>query len=262
MSLKQLNLIFKCGSIFALTPIKIEATRIVFSSRIYALIWILLLTTGVTISGIYKQTYFKQFTSIQLIIQISNDILLFTFNIFTIIISQRKKHEWRKLITHFKTTEETEINNRFWFLPFLSANVVFIIFKCWNTIQTTNLIGVLYFQQHAVEYFHSYAQFIVCFLLYVILNILFQKYETVYNNLSKLLEIQLEANYLSILKKMRNYICVLAECVEIFNDIFGWLILQLIGFIFFGLLMLFCSLMLNQIDSPEKLVYTVLWILC
>lgn len=259
MSLKLVNLVFQCGGIFGLTPIKIESAQVVFPSKIYAFLWILLLTAGVTISAMYKQSHYKKYTSIQFLVKISNDILLFSFNIFTIITTQREKSSWLRIINLLKATED-KIDGRFWYLPFLLANLLFFIIQSYGTVLWINQLGVPYLKEYIIEFLEFYTQFIITFLMFVILKLLLQKYGTVYNNLLELSKIKVQANYCFALKKTRNHVCILIECVDIFNDIFGWLILQIVGCIFLDLLMFFYDV-IDLENSPEIIAYAVIWMI-
>lgn len=264
MSLKLLNLVFKCGSILALTltPIRIEETRVIFPSSIYAFLWIILFTTGVSISGIYRKTPYKSMSPIRLIVQTSTDILLFTLNISTIAILIKKKREWFKLINFLETTKDDEDSkNACWFLPFLTANAVFVFLHSYETIIWTKTMGIEFYQLYAVEYFQMYAQFIVYFVIYVILNMLLQRYQNVCKFLADQLNVQYQQNYVFILKKTKNNIYILGECVNVFNEIFGWLILQLIGFTTLQLLAHFQSIIIGAKRAPQTLVYNVTFIL-
>lgn len=260
MSLKELNLVFRCSRVLALTPSKIEPTQILFPSRIYAFLWIVLLTTAVSISATYKHSYYKTYTSIQLMVQISIDTFLFVVNISTIVSVQKKKQQWIKLINCLKATnEKQEIKKRFWFLPFLLTNATYISIQSYNIFTWTSILGLEFVKGYAVEIFQFYAHFIVYFLIYAILNMLLQRYKDVYSNLSELLNVQNRDYNFFVLKKIEHYVCILDDCVDIFNDIFGWLILEIIALTFFELLLFFHELIKEYEESSEMILSTVLF---
>ncbi|EFA07600.1 uncharacterized protein LOC103313534 [Tribolium castaneum] len=230
MSLKLVNLVFKSGSLLALTPAKIEKKRLLFPARAYTVLWILLFSTGISVSAVFRKADYDRLTTVQLIMQLVSDIILFILNISTVVITATKKRQWNKLIEILKTfNNNNEKEERFWFSSFLLTLVALLIILSYETWLWTSILGVEFFKLYAVEYFQFYSQFIVHFLIYAFLKLILDRVQNMYKTIS-LLKVQSYRRNNFILKKIKSEFCALAECVKIFNDIFGWLMLLSIGF--------------------------------
>ncbi|XP_044265272.1 uncharacterized protein LOC123011744 [Tribolium madens] len=232
MSLKLVNLVFKFGSLLALTPAKIEKHGLGFPSKIYALLWIILFTAGVSISCIYRKPFYEEMTLVELILQVVTDVVLLILNISIITITATKKRQWQKFIKILKTLKINQENERkFWFLSFLLAITMYILSKIYETYIWSSVLGVLHYKMYAVEYFQFYAQFIVYYLIYVFLKLILNGVENLSKNI-KLLKVRSNRLNSFTLKSIKREFCALSECINIFNNIFGWLILLLILFCF------------------------------
>ncbi|XP_044264830.1 uncharacterized protein LOC123011459 [Tribolium madens] len=232
MSLKLVKLVFKFGSLLALTPAKIEKNGLGFPSKIYALLWIILFTAGVSISCIYRKPFYKEMTLVELILQVAMDIVLYILNISIITITATKKRQWQKFIKILQTLQINKENEKiFWFLSFLLTSIIYVLSKIYETYVWSPVLGVLYYKMYAVEYFQFYAQFIVYYLIYVFLKLILNGVENLSKNI-KLLKVQSNRVNSFTLKSIRREFCALVKCVDIFNNIFGLLILLLIQFCF------------------------------
>nr|ABY40584.1 gustatory receptor [Tribolium castaneum] len=234
MPLKLLKLVFKIGGLFAMSPARIEKNGLVFPSKAYSLLWIILLSAGISVTAVYRTTSYKTLSTIGLMLQASTDVILFILNISTILVTVTKKYEWNKFIDVLKILRNgSEDMNVFWFTPFLATNVVFVIIMIYETYLVIQIIGPDFFNLYAIEYFQLYAQFIVYSMIYSCLNMILDSIQ----NISKAIN-SLKPNRLNsfLLKQIKSDFRALSQCVEIFNNIFGWLILLLIGFTFFELL--------------------------
>ncbi|XP_044265271.1 uncharacterized protein LOC123011743 [Tribolium madens] len=232
MSLKLVNLVFKFGSVLALTPAKIEKNGLVFPSKTYALLWIILFTAGVSISCIYRKPFYEEMSLVELILHVPTDVVLFSLNISIITITATKKRQWQKFIKILKALNINQENERkLWSLSFLLTTTLYVLSKIYETYVWSSVLGVLHYKMYAVEYFQFYAQFIVYYLVYLFLKLILNGVENLSKNI-KLLKLQSNRLNSFTLKSIKWEFCALSECINIFNDIFGWLILLLILFCF------------------------------
>ncbi|XP_044265016.1 uncharacterized protein LOC123011578 [Tribolium madens] len=231
MALKLIKLVFKFGRLLALTPAKIEQNGLVFPSKIYALLWIILFSTGVSISAIYRKASYEKLSPVILIIQVATDTVLFILNISTIIITATKRHQWNRFINILKYLKNSnEKGDLFWFFPFLLTNVIFVVRLTYYTYIGAQTMGVDFFKLYAVEYFQFYAQFIVYYLIYEFLSLILNGFTDLSKTMCKLLKMRCNRLHKLSFKKLKSDFCALAECVEIFNNTFAWLLLLSMGF--------------------------------
>ncbi|XP_044265090.1 uncharacterized protein LOC123011625 [Tribolium madens] len=261
MSLKLVNLVFKFGSLLALTPAKIEKNGIVFPSKTYALLWIILFSAGVPISAYGRKSSYEKLTPVILIIKVATETILFVLNISTIIITATKRHHWNRFINILKFLKNSnEKGDLFWFLPFLLTNVVFVvIFTYYTTIYVQKMGVDFFFKYYAVEYFQFYAQFIVYYLIYEFLNLILNGFTDLSQTMCKLLKMQSNRlNKLSF-KKLKSDFCALAECVEIFNNTFGWLLLLSMGYTVIRQLQYMQYLISGKRSSLLLIIMVITW---
>ncbi|NP_001353764.1 gustatory receptor candidate 5 [Tribolium castaneum] len=260
MSLKLVNLVFKIGSLLALTPAKIEKNGLVFPTKAYSLLWAVLFSGALSITAIFRKASYEKLSPVVLFIQVAADTVLFILNISTIIITARKKQQWNSLIKILKTvSNRNDKGDIFWFSPFLVANLAFVTIVTYETFVWTQIMGAEFFKLYAVEYFQMYAQFIVYYLIYVFLNSILEGFQHLSKTMCKYLKLPNRSNNFS-LKKIRSEFCALAIFVDVFNDIFGWLILQSIGFTFLQLLSYMQHLIVGTGHTIPTLIYRLSFI--
>ncbi|XP_044263499.1 uncharacterized protein LOC123010564 [Tribolium madens] len=263
MSLKLVKLVFKFGSLLALTPAKIEQNGLVFPSKTYALLWIILFTAGVSISTVYRKVFYETMTLVELILQVATDTTLFIVNIFTIITTATKRREWQKFIKILQTLKMNKGNEKiFWFLPFLLTNIIYVLSKIYETYVWSQFVGVEFFiKMCTVEYFQFYAQFVVYYLIYVFLKLILNAVENLFNDID-LLEVQFTRLNSFTLKGIKSDFFSLAECINIFNNIFGWLILFLIQFCFIQQLSHLLSLTVPVVadNTVSVVIFRILYV--
>ncbi|EFA07602.1 uncharacterized protein LOC103313535 [Tribolium castaneum] len=256
MSLKSVNLVLKIGSLLALTPAKIKKNRVLFPSKAYAFFWIILFLTGVSVSAFYRKALYEEYSTIRIILQVATDIILLILNISTIVITRIKKHQWNKFIRILQTLKSNK--ESFSFLPFFITNVVLMIMLTYETYLWSSIMGVEYYEMYAVEYFQTYAQFIVYYLIYAFLNLILDRAENLSKKVSFLKLNRLNFNLKKIIK---SDFCALAECLDTFNDIFGWLILLLIGFCLLQQLTYLHNLIIQpEIQEVKIIIYEIIYI--
>ncbi|XP_044264875.1 uncharacterized protein LOC123011492 [Tribolium madens] len=259
MSLKLVKLGFKFGNLLALTPAKIEQNGLAFPSKIYALLWIILFSAGVSISAFFRKAIYEKLTPVILTLRVAIDTLLFVLNISTIIITATKRHQWNRFINILKFLKNSnEKGDLFWFLPFLLTNVVFVVIFTYYTTIFAQRMGVDFFKYYAVEYFQFYAQFIVYYLIYVLCMIL-DRVQNLSKNI-KLLKIQPNRLNNFALKRIKIIFFELEECIDIFNNIFGWLILLLIGFCFLQQLSYLHNFIVGLQNPLPILIFRIMYI--
>ncbi|XP_044264978.1 uncharacterized protein LOC123011551 [Tribolium madens] len=260
MSLRLVNLVFKIGSLLALTPARIEKNRLVFPSKAYALLWIILFTAGVSISAFYRKVSYEKLTPVVLTIQVATDTVLFVLNISTIIITATKRHQWNRFINILKFLKNrNEKGDLFWFLPFLLTNVVFVVIFTYYTYNVVPIMGVEFFKLYAVEYFQFYAQLIVYYLIYEFLNQILNGFNDLSKTMSKLWKMQPNRLHKLSFKRLKSNFCALAECIEIFNTTFGWLFLLSMGFTVLQLLGFMNYLLSGKYNSLPLVSMFITW---
>nr|CAL23138.2 gustatory receptor candidate 5 [Tribolium castaneum] len=253
MTIQLLSLICKFGGWMGLTPVSVEPTG--FSPKGYSLLWILLFTLGVTISGVYRTDFYKKLSPMRLIVQTCLDFLLLALNISTILTTVRKQQQWAQLIQNLKVVATTK--TKAWFLPFVVTNIIFVLFHTYEAFVWTRIMGVAYYEQYAVEFFQFYAQFIVYFLIYAVLEMLLQKYKTV----TYVMTGQLKAQNSNLLKSVCADLCLLSECVDLFNSLFGFLVLLLVALTTLQLLIYIQVIVIGTKNTIETVAYSVIFIL-
>ncbi|XP_044264519.1 uncharacterized protein LOC123011231 [Tribolium madens] len=262
MSLKLVKLVFKFGSLLALTPTKIEINGLVFPSKAYALLWIILFgLLTLSISAFYRKASYEKFTPVILTIQVATDTVFFILNISTIIITATKRHHWNRFINILKFLKSSnEKGDLFWFLPFLLTNVVFVVIFTYYTYIGAQIMGVDFFKLYAVEYFQFYAQFIVYYLIYEFLNLILNGFNSLSKTMCKILKMRSNRLHKLSFKRLKSDFCALAECVEIFNNTFGWLLLLSMGFTTLEILRSMQYLISGKRKSVPIIIYRIMFI--
>ncbi|EFA12264.1 gustatory receptor 64 [Tribolium castaneum] len=260
MSLKLIKLVFKVGGLLAITPAKMGKRGLFFPSKAYALLWIILLTAAVVVSAVYKKASYENLTSVLLTLSVATDIILFVFNLCTIMTTVTKRHQWIKFFKILKTLQSNNNEHLFYLLPFLITNVIFVINFGYETYLWSQIMGAEFYKTYAVEYFQCYSQFIVYFLVYAFLKLILDNVRNISRNINRL---KMQPNRLNncALKALKTDFLALAECIDIFSDIFGSLILLLMGFCILQQLTYLHSLVVKSSrDTISILVYKIMFI--
>ncbi|RZC41944.1 gustatory receptor [Asbolus verrucosus] len=263
MSFKQLKLVLKVGQLLAITPGYKETENQTFLRKLYAFFMIGLITIGVSVSGVYRYRYYVNFIQMKAVIQILLDSALYILNIYAVLMAVCKRTQWFKLIKNLKKTQNvTNEKSHLW--AFIASNFFYWGMEVHMTYLFTKIMDVEFYKQFAIEYLQMYSQFLIYFLLHVLLKMIISRYRSITNILNdqlglirKLERRQLRPRYpMTCLRKLKYDICLLKETVDIFNNIFGWPILFSIIFTSLQVLIYLQVIFTRGFKTVETVVYS------
>ena len=226
----ELKPVFIIGYFLSLTPLYTEPKASLLR-KCYGFLVLLLISTGMTISTVNRRFY-QNFVGIKIVEHIIMDVNLLIFNICAVLIGVFwKAQEWQKFLDNLKNVTDVQISSNV--LTFYVFNILglltFIFTYCIRYEQNG---GLDYVRRYNVVYLQDYMVFFYNTFLYLIGSILFLKYKqisTVMENLDTTGQSSALSRQYS-LKKLEMSLCFLKDCVDIFNELFGWPIFFIISF--------------------------------
>lgn len=225
MSFKLLRLVLKIGQYLALTSDYNKLNLVKFSEKLYAYFMVSFITVNVGYAFKHRLVDYVQWKIITALIQVSLDVTLYVMNIHTILTHLSKKYLWYKLLKKLKTVKVGKNKESTKILQFIISNICYWLYQIYISCVWSDIMGVEFFKQFAVEFLQLYNQFLICFLLYLFLNMLLFRYQILRRRLQNhLMEKQTFSENINFvhLYRLKSEFCVLKEASDLINSIFGW----------------------------------------
>lgn len=223
----SLNLLFKIGNFFAVTPPSIHIQPSTKKEKIKAFCFIFFYTVSVSISFFFRVRYYSKYIHLNVVIKTIVDCSLYFLNILTVIIAVAQRNDWLTLIQSLGN----EKSSKNW--PFIMLNVLFWIVMINMSYIFTKLKSWEFYKKYAIEYLQLYVQFLISVLICTILK----KFQQRYKSVNRVLLYQIsqikkhKKSNLVILKSLKHDLVNLKDGIDSFNTIFGWPILLILIFV-------------------------------
>ncbi|EFA05771.1 gustatory receptor 46 [Tribolium castaneum] len=210
MDLQVVDLIFKVGKIFTITPSSLLQTS---PNKIHSCF--IVVTYIVVTSLTYKISHvtYKQLTSVQYILAIFSLVAVYTHDFYVFIFVRCWRNFWLDLSRGLR-----KVNNRknrrkvhyFWFI----MSQLFLLVECvfglvYYTYFTNYQLAFLMFVNFFRRYFQMFFLILRCILLDIILGKYRQQLWTLESKVPQT-------------RKVGRDLYVLKKTIDVFNDIFGW----------------------------------------
>ncbi|RZC32000.1 7tm 7 domain containing protein [Asbolus verrucosus] len=180
-----------------------------------------------------SKNFYKDLIYVQVAVYVLQDVNLILFNFNTVLsLFCYKKNQWRKIMQNMRivvsAVDKVKISRAVTVVLILHVFGVAIIFSSICLRGTVG--GVEYFKQYNVRYFQHYLMLFYSTLLYLVSNLLVLSYKHLNDFLRQSVtgkKILLSVN------KIESSVYLLKDTIDLFNDIFGWPILQIISYTIF-----------------------------
>jgi gustatory receptor len=238
MCLQQMQILFNVGKFFALSPSTVEVKPISQLQKVYAMIMLSTLTIWMFDSISYKNFY-TQYIHIKMIVSLLTDIVLLSIYVTGVIdVTFRKKDHWFRLMKNLKIIHLCDNRGRRMknCTTFLMGHGIYFVIMSFTTFTWYDLRGVRFFREFSCTMALIYTKYLQKFILYVILNMIADKYHSLCQQLRSLMDKSNTQQIVAVLRGMKYFIEVLKDTVNIFNGIFGWPITLILTFTILHLL--------------------------
>jgi gustatory receptor len=228
MDLEIIKTVFTVGKFAALSPSSTKNHNPRWSQKLYEIFVFVVYVVSLIITIYVNKQGYQFFTSIQLVLAVLSDLNQFCHVFYVLIVMMRfRRGLWFRLIETLGTVKSTSQKYPFKLIFAVLQVVYFLLFiyGIYVGAQYTSLSFVSYI---ILQWYQHYIQFFYLVVTAAVLILILSKYESLSETLSQIMKTtsQLRSRQLiRILKKIKNSIFTIKEVVEIFNDIFGWMIL-------------------------------------
>jgi hypothetical protein len=238
MCLQQMQILFNVGKLFALSPSTVDVKSITHLQKIWAMLMLSTLTIWMFNCISYKNFY-TPYIHIKMIICLLTDIALLSIYVTAVTdVTFRKRDHWFKLMKNLKLIHlcDNSVRSMKNYTTFLVGNGIYIVVMGFTTFSWYELQGVRYFREFSCTMILMYAKYLQKLILYVILKMIAGKYHSLSQQLRSLTAKSKTQRIVVVLRRIKYFIEVLKDTVNIFNGMFGWLITLILTFTFLHLL--------------------------
>ncbi|RZC41973.1 hypothetical protein BDFB_012963, partial [Asbolus verrucosus] len=165
---------------------------------------------------IYSNVYYTHFTLVDNILFTLLDIIFYTHNFYVLVVLMVvKRHQWFKLIHNLQFVEcQVNFPHKSHWLAIILAHMVFCAITISGMTVYFVIFDITYVELNFVDCFENYSLFFHTVCTCVVLSLLLSRYKR------QILFLKREN-----INKVHCNMYLLKKSVDIFNDIFGWMIL-------------------------------------
>lgn len=212
MDLQIVELIFKFGQTFALTPSSLKKPNLSKLQKLYSCFVILTYIVVTSLTYKISQMTYQGLTTVQYILALVSLIAVYTHDFYILFYVRFFRKYWYELIKGLEAVQNTQNRRKIHYFCFITSQICLLfdfffglVFHIYFANFQLNFLNV-------VNFFRRYFQIFLAVLRCIILDIILGKYKQQIRILeSKIPKIQQVGTNLFILKKT----------VGVFNDIFG-----------------------------------------
>ncbi|KAJ3620278.1 hypothetical protein MTP99_004243 [Tenebrio molitor] len=228
MDLEIVETVFTFGKFAALSPSSTKNHNPDWFQKLYEILVFVVYVVGFVVTSYINKQQYQFLTSMQLVLAIFTDLNQFCHVFYILIVMMRfRRSLWFRLIETLATVKSTSQKYPFKLIFVVLQLVYFFLCFC-GVYSGVQYAGLSFVSYSVLQWYQHYIQFFYLVVTSAVLILILSKYEKLSETLSQIIKTnsQLRSRQLTeILKKIRNHIFTLKEVVEIFNEIFGWMIL-------------------------------------
>jgi gustatory receptor len=228
MDLEIVETVFTFGKFAALSPSSTKNHNPHWFQKLYEILVFVVYVVGFVVTSYINKQQYQFLTSMQLVLAIFTDLNQFCHVFYILIVMMRfRRSLWFRLIETLATVKSTSQKYPFKLIFVVLQLVYFFLCFC-GVYSGVQYAGLSFVSYSVLQWYQHYIQFFYLVVTSAVLILILSKYQSLSETLSQVIKTnsQLRSRVLTqILKKIRNNIFTLKEVVEIFNEIFGWMIL-------------------------------------
>ncbi|RZC32870.1 hypothetical protein BDFB_014008, partial [Asbolus verrucosus] len=219
MDLEKLDGLFKIGRIFALTPSAIDNKIPNLFQKCYQILTFVVYTVCFIVTNSCIEPYYDRFIPMFKVLFVSLKISYYAHSVYVLIVLMvMKRHLWFKLIHNLQCVDhQVDFQRKSFWLIIVVAHLVFWVIALFEIYIYFLIFDLTYAGANIFECFENYSLFFYAISACVVLSLLLSRYKH---------QILLLKKRTINIKKVKNNIRLLKESVDIFNNIFGWVILS------------------------------------
>ncbi|RZC42337.1 7tm 7 domain containing protein [Asbolus verrucosus] len=228
MDLSILETIVRMGRMLALTPASVQNQVPNSSEKFYPVFMFLFYSVGVIVSKYYLRLFYAYLTPIQLTLTILIVLGFYIQNSYIfLIIALKKRQLWLKFVENLRMVAPKPTGSRQNYFIFIVPHVLYCVNNTLGTYMCIHILGWRVIKLYLLEYFDYYSHFFYTVYTCVILNLILSRYQHQAAILSKITrrKLRFSKEVATIFENVKRDVCVLKATVDIFNDIFGPVVL-------------------------------------
>jgi hypothetical protein len=228
MDLETIDIIFTFGKFAALTPSSTNKRNPHCLQKLYEICVSLLYLLDFLAFNYVNYPEFQILTSIQFVLAVFCNLHQFCYVFYILVVMMRlRRGHWFRLIKSLSGIKPApkQIPLK---LVFVASQLVYYCLTAFGVYANIDHASLTVAALNMGAFYQNYAQFFYLVFTSILLMMVLSRYEGLSETLSKLLVIKARGSQLhatqvvEILQKKKDNVFTLKECVENFNDIFGW----------------------------------------
>ncbi|CAH1380245.1 unnamed protein product [Tenebrio molitor] len=232
MDLEIIEILYKFGKIFALTPPSSKRKKLNHLQRYYSFLIFALYLVGVTIHNYNVISYHTVLSPSRLTLTIYIFIYncMVQFYILIIVMGLHRKR-WFTLIQNLRNVKIPRNHNTVYFIMLSSSLLTYLSMEFLDSFRLINYFGLYEFALAIPAHFEKLSQFFYTICACVVLKMVLSRYQhhtTMLLHVTKICKHPNPTQLKPALKNLKRTLFVLKRTVDAFNDLFGWTFLSTI----------------------------------
>jgi hypothetical protein len=229
MNLAIIETIFAFGKFAALTPSSTKNQKPHWLQKLYEICLYVVYAVGFVTYVMYvNQSELFKLTSMQLVLAILSDMNLFFYISYILVVMLRlRRGRWFKLVETLSGVRSSPPRISFGVI-LATSQIVYCCLISMGLYAGIRTVGLSHIASSLVQCYQFYAVIFYSVFTSIVLMLLLLRYEHLNESIVKITKVATQHQYkqvAEVLKEARRCVFLLKDSVEIFNDIFGWIIL-------------------------------------
>jgi hypothetical protein len=225
MNLRAIELIFRFGNIFSLTPPPTKVKRnLTPHQKIRSTFVFIMLTIHIFYNTFVRRASYLRLGLTQLTIAALTTTTYCLHNLYSFIIMKNfKHHHWIKLLKYLRHTRCHKKKPKSYYLQFVVSQLVVLTVIIVGNGTSSYFFDISVVQGHIMVSTEMYLQLFDATVRCIILEMVLSRYQYQDLVLTQASPHKLKFHsYLKVLKRTKYDIFILKSAVDAYNDIFGW----------------------------------------
>jgi hypothetical protein len=222
MDLKTIEILFRCGKIFAITPYSCNQRGTNTFQRCHSFLVFSLYTAGFATIRYISRSDYSTMRRIQAFLTFLYLLTSYFLNFYIfVVVMGLNSDRWHRLIAGLKSIKIPQTNNKL----SITVKLILLIFSLITIFEQSagfykyNIWGCLIILPLTLS---TYSQFIYSLCACTVLKVLQTRYQHHKNVLAQVGD---SKELVKLLKQIKQGVLTLKRCVNVFNSIFGWTML-------------------------------------
>lgn len=219
MDLNIIKTCFSLGKYLALTPSSFKNKKMSLFQKIYTVSIFLICNVGIIVALIFRKNHYLKMTTLQAILWLFSDLTRYghLVHIFVVVTCSKRKNLF-KLIKKLNKVGSKSVKNSH-FRVFIVVNLAILGLILCMFYACLSTLGLNCLKMYQIENYQFYSQVFYMLFACFILKLVLVRYQ---QQKQKLLGVKCGKN---VLKSVKNNLITLRETLDLFNEIFGAVIL-------------------------------------